>query len=485
MDSLFALYPAHLHQLNQMIQTLLNRDALDGVLIYSGHAPDFFCDDQGHPFKLNPYFNYWVPLNLPACWLYVDGQRKPRLMIQQSYDFWHQPFDVASMPWANYFDWVYVAQEEDVIQWLTQQKTYAYLGEDQTLGRAVNAKTINDASLLHFLNYHRGFKTEYEVACLSAASLQALQGHQAIETKIKTTPCASEFDLHMAYLKATSQEGFEQPYPAIIAHNQHAAILHYQHKMRKAPQTPLSLLVDAGASCQGYASDISRTYAFDQGLFSEMVSALDVAQQAMINRMQIGQSFHTLQQQACYDIAQLLSSFGLVSGSAESLVEQGVVKAFFPHGLGHLLGLQVHDVGDGLLSPYLEDVAKLTPQEQRLKRLLAPQQVMTIEPGIYFIEQLLKPLKSTTANAQCHWATIEALMPYGGIRIEDNVLVKANGIENLTRLQHHPFAHIQKDSSLKVNPIEIKLCKKSYLKNGRFVDLLIFLFQCYRRLWSL
>jgi Xaa-Pro dipeptidase len=120
--------------------------------------------------------------------------------------------------------------------------------------------------------------------------------------------------------------------------------------------------------------------------------------------------------------------------SAESAVESGVSSTFFPHGLGHLLGLQVHDVGGlqrdesgGTVSrpaghPYL-----------RCTRTLEPGMVTTIEPGIYFIDMLLAELKNKPAARDVDWARVDAFRRYGGIRIEDDVVCTDGEPENLTR----------------------------------------------------
>jgi Xaa-Pro dipeptidase len=115
-------------------------------------------------------------------------------------------------------------------------------------------------------------------------------------------------------------------------------------------------------------------------------------------------------------------------------VDQGITRRFFPHGLGHFLGLQVHDVGgfqadrDGTLIPRPEKDPFL-----RLTRRLEADHVTTIEPGLYFIEPLLAELRESAAGRDVDWAKVDALRPCGGIRVEDNVRVLDGGHENLTR----------------------------------------------------
>ena len=122
----------------------------------------------------------------------------------------------------------------------------------------------------------------------------------------------------------------------------------------------------------------------------------------------------------------------IINCSAEQAFEQRLTEAFCPHGLGHLLGLQVHDVGgqqiteDGELYPPPENYPAL-----RFTRPITENMVLTVEPGLYFIAALLEPYRST--SDLLNWDLLDALLPYGGIRIEDNVRVLSTGTENLTR----------------------------------------------------
>jgi Xaa-Pro dipeptidase len=121
-------------------------------------------------------------------------------------------------------------------------------------------------------------------------------------------------------------------------------------------------------------------------------------------------------------------------GVEESL-DNGVARLFFPHGIGHMLGLQVHDVGG-----FMEDESGTTslprPKQDpalRLTRLLEPGFVVTMEPGLYFIEARLAPARSGPLAAQIDWSRVAALQPFGGIRIEDDLAITAEGCDNLTR----------------------------------------------------
>ena len=126
-------------------------------------------------------------------------------------------------------------------------------------------------------------------------------------------------------------------------------------------------------------------------------------------------------------MAAALVELGIGKGDPAALVERGVTRALFPHGLGHSLGLQVHDVGMRLRAP--------RPDNRFLRNTstIEVDQVFTIEPGCYVIDALLAPVRADDRRDLLDWDAIAALRPFGGVRVEDNVVVTATGVHNLTR----------------------------------------------------
>jgi Xaa-Pro dipeptidase len=144
--------------------------------------------------------------------------------------------------------------------------------------------------------------------------------------------------------------------------------------------------------------------------------------------------FTELHASAHLAIAALLKDWGLVARDPDELVETGVSAMFFPHGLGHFLGIQVHEVGGF----FADETGSEIPRSEkfphlRLLRTLEVDQVLTIEPGIYFIDSLLDQLKTRPVAKDVNWGLIDELKKFGGIRIEDNVVVTPDGADNLTR----------------------------------------------------
>jgi Xaa-Pro dipeptidase len=175
-------------------------------------------------------------------------------------------------------------------------------------------------------------------------------------------------------------------------------VLHYQHYDRDDAGSD-SLLIDAACAAFGYASDITRTWSTDDR-FARMIGDLDRAQQRMVAEVSPGKPFTELHNFAHRRIAQLLADWDLVAGDPDHFVERGITSAFFPHGLGHFLGVQVHEVGGSFADSAGTEIQR--PAEfphLRLVRTLEEGQVLTIEPGIYFIDSLLEQPRRENVGA--------------------------------------------------------------------------------------
>jgi Xaa-Pro dipeptidase len=283
--------------------------------------------------------------------------------------------------------------------------------------------------LIKLLDQLRVTKTAYEVLCLDEANRRAALGH-AVVAELFRAGDASELELHLAFLAATGQDDPETPYKNIVAQGAHAATLHHIAYARR-PTGAQSLLLDAGATCLGYCSDVTRTFAKGAGAGAEAFAALvdrtERMQQRLCAEVEIGLPYERLHERAHDYVAQILVELGLAKMSAEACVSTGVTRAFFPHGLGHSLGLQCHDVGCAEVKP--------RPDNPFLRNttVIAADQVFTVEPGIYFIGSLLDTLRAGVAGATIDWRLVDELVPLGGVRIEDDVRVTAGGAHNLTR----------------------------------------------------
>ena len=224
------------------------------------------------------------------------------------------------------------------------------------------------------------------------------------------------------------------PYGNIVGINQNAAVLH--HKILNPLKVEgRSLLVDAGADYQGYAADITRTSVTPLAgeLFTSLRDGVDTITRDLIAQMKVGDSYVDTHLLAHRKVAELLVELGVVKTSVEQAIEKKVTSTFFPHGIGHLLGLQVHDRGGKQIN--VAGDLKPSPADHpflRCTRTIENNMVFTIEPGIYFIPSLLEKLRADNAAA-VDWHLVDKLLPCGGVRIEDNVVVTSGGVENITR----------------------------------------------------
>ncbi|GGC00683.1 Xaa-Pro dipeptidase [Marinobacterium zhoushanense] len=429
-----ALFFKHIETLTARTESALATLGFDALLLGSGAAPKRFLDDTYYPFRTQPDFVQWLPqLNQhPGSWLLLQPGCKPKLYLYSPTDFWHQTPELPTGDWTTAFEIEAFSDAQQLRSAFASLSRVALVNAERP-DFAAEGWQHNPQPLLDALHFDRAIKTEWELHCLREANRIAVRGHVAAEQAFRAG--ASEYWIHQDYLAAIEHNERDLPYDNIVALNEHAAVLHYQFQQRQAPSVPRTLLLDAGASYQGYAADITRTHAFDpDSEFGQLIAALDEAQKGILTTVKAGVDFVDLHLEMHARLAQVLTDSRLVNASVEAQLAQGITRTFFPHGLGHLLGIQVHDVG-GWQSDSAGTLRE-PPAEHpflRLTRTLEPGFVVTIEPGLYFIPSLLAGLRASAAGNTFDWNRVEQLQPYGGIRIEDNVAITAEGHENLTR----------------------------------------------------
>jgi len=427
------LYTHHVQVVKARTQEALARGGHDHLVVPSGNLHFHVFDDRDYPFATNPQFKAWVPLTRnPGSWIVATPGSRPKLVYLQPADYWHVVPEAPSGWWVEHFDIVVIRTPEEALQHLPADASRcAILGEPQSaLGDFV---PNNPPAVLQYLEYHRAFKTPYEIAMMREATRIGVRAHRAAERNFRAG--SSEFGIHLAYCQAAGQDANDLPYSNIVALNEHGAVLHYTDRDRLPPRESRSFLIDAGASFHGYACDITRTYAADTGSeFQALVDAMDAAQLRMCDEVRAGFDYRQLHLNAHLAIAGIMRDFGICRLSPEAAVETGVSSVFFPHGIGHGIGLQVHDVAGFAESDRGGTLPKPAGHPYlRLTRVLQPGMVVTIEPGLYFIDLLLDDLRQGPHAGDVDWARIEAFKPYGGIRIEDDVVCTEAAPVNLTR----------------------------------------------------
>lgn len=223
--------------------------------------------------------------------------------------------------------------------------------------------------------------------------------------------------------------GFE----TIVGAGDHSAVLHFAPGERVVNPGDL-VLIDAGGELEDYTADVTRTLPASERFTPEQQALYDLvlaAELAAIDKCRVGVEWHEVHRTAALVIAQGLKDLGVLVGDADGLADSGAVALFFPHGVGHMVGLRVRDVGGA--APGRPEGRMCCGARPRVDFPLEEGFLMTVEPGAYFIPAMLgDPERREKYKDVVRWDALEKWLPVGGVRIEDDVLVTASGPEVLT-----------------------------------------------------
>jgi Xaa-Pro dipeptidase len=321
----------------------------------------------------------------------------------------------------------------------------------------IDAFKVNKSVMMHELTECRVIKTKAEIELMRYVNRISSEAHLHV---MKTTkPDMMEFQLeanfqHFAYYHGGARH---MSYTCICAAGKNGATLHYGHAGApniSAVRPNHLLLLDMGAEYHCYGSDITRSFPSD-GKYNPqqraIYNAVLAAQKAVMDDCKPGVSWPDMHRLAERVILQHLLEIGLVRGSLEELEAHFIANVFMPHGLGHLLGIDTHDVGgypNGMTRKQEPGLASL-----RCGRTLEAGMVITVEPGIYFnwpelVLHLEDPSKSKFLVAE----EIAKFKDFGGVRIEDDILITETGMENLTTV---PATIEEIEAILATNPFII------------------------------
>jgi Xaa-Pro dipeptidase len=316
----------------------------------------------------------------------------------------------------------------NLVKHIRAQKIYA-LKKTQTLKLFSRGMKVDIKLLTQRIHGLRRIKDSEEISCIQKANAVSSQAHEKVMRFTK--PGMFEYELRAVFESETIAAGLlKQAYNGIYASGKNASVLHYVNNNVRIHKNDF-ILVDAGAEYEGYASDITRTFPAS-GKFSKKQSGLyEVVlntQKRMIQKAVPGASIRLLHLEANRMIVTGLKELGYLKGSVDDVEENNLGSLFFPHGLGHLLGLDTHDVGGA------QPKQSKRSDNLRFGDVLEPGMVLTIEPGLYFIEALLVPaMKHRKLARFMNIPRIQGSLGFGGIRIEDNIFVTEKGNVNLTK----------------------------------------------------
>lgn len=395
----------------------------NAVAVIPGARERIRSNDTEYEFRQHSDFFYLTGFLEPDAVLVLTGADHAVLFLRKSdrtQETWTgKRLGVDAAPAALHIDEAYPIEDIDArlpgLLAGTAELLYAF--GDETFDRRVLAAldkarsstrragrspecTRNPALFLHEMRLR---KEPEEIALLRQAAAITAEGHRA--GVLAARPGAYEYQIQAEIECAYRRGGAVPAYTSIVAGGANATTLHYTANREQLRDGDL-ILVDSGAECGLYCSDVTRTWPVNGRFTGEQRAIYEIvlaAQNAAIEQLRPGNSSRAFHEAAVAEIAQGLRDLGLLHGSIDEIVEKERYREFYMHGTGHWLGLDVHDVGR-----YRNDDDTYRPLE--------PGMVTTVEPGIYV---------RADSDADDRFKGI-------GIRIEDDILVTADGYENLT-----------------------------------------------------
>ncbi|ORX98112.1 putative Xaa-Pro aminopeptidase [Clohesyomyces aquaticus] len=439
-DVLKGRYPAKLHAKKVKEEIVKRGGDAKGLLYLEAQRSKLLEDnDEAAPFRQRRYFYYLSGCNLADCYLtYCMQSEKLTLFIP--------PIDPEDVIWSGLPMNIEEAMEKyDVDEVKTTEEVNSHLASSststQTTLYAIPNQVSDEVTFLSFnstdfdllkpaIEICRVTKSDYEIALLRKANDISTAAHIAVMKAVSYAK--NEAELEGLFLKSCIERGAKnQSYHSIVAAGENAATLHYVHNNAPIDGQDL-LLLDAGCEADNYCADITRTFPISRS-FSEESRAiydivLDMQKQciAALKADVLWDDVHLLAHKIAIDG---LLSLGILCGSADEILTARTSVAFFPHGLGHYLGMDTHDTGG---NPNYQDPDPMF-RYLRVRGKLPADSVITVEPGIYFCRFIIEPYLKDPA--QMKFIDVEVLERYwkvGGVRIEDNILITERGCENLT-----------------------------------------------------
>jgi Xaa-Pro dipeptidase len=428
------------------------------ILLAGGTEADFELYDTDvlkTEFRQEAFFRYVFGVNEPDCFGALDLSTGESLLfippVSDDSERWNgtrRPFDYHT---ARYGVSATYSTEELHKMLLSRgvKNLFTLYGLNLDSGnhtrtipkfQGMESYTNDNTALYPVLSELRVFKTPKEVEVLRLANLISSQAHVYVMRHIR--PGMSEMQLEALYKAWCAFHGGSRhcAYTCICGSGENGSILHYGHAGRaneRILKDGDTCVLDLGAEFVGYATDITRSYPVN-GKFTPdqkiVHDAVYEAQQAVIRDMKPGVEWPKMHRLAEKVIVTHLLKAGLLQGgSVDELCAANLGAVFMPHGLGHLLGMSVHDVGGYL--PGSSKSAEPGLCWLRCGRKLEPGMFITVEPGVYFNDPTLD--KALANPAQAKYINVNVLKRFrgtGGCRLEDDVLVTENGCENLTIL---------------------------------------------------
>ncbi|HEX2099913.1 MAG TPA: aminopeptidase P N-terminal domain-containing protein [Candidatus Synoicihabitans sp.] len=399
----------------------------NAILVIGAGAPIPLPEgtDQTYPYRAHAEFFYLTGLECPHAVLAFDPQDGAKTgwrCFVPSVTEDERVWEGRAQPPGERLD--------QFAAWLGSRRHRPIVGLGASIPQ-VERDPIRSHHVRELFHHTRRIKDPAEIELLRRVASATAAGYRAIQPHLYAgiTERALQIELEAAFARAG---GARTGYGTIVGIGSNAAILHFEPSARAAREGEF-VLIDAGAEIDRYVCDVTRTYVigaasgFQHDLYQIV---LDVHRRA-INRCRAGREWKDVHLRAATELTEGLIALGLLRGDAESLVEQEAHLLFFPHGLGHLVGLGVRDASG--TEPGRTKDPRPSLRNLRTDLPLRPGYVITVEPGLYFIRPLLEdPARRERFRSAIDWDRVDQHLDVGGVRIEDNVLVTEGDPEVLT-----------------------------------------------------
>src|SRR5699024_721123 len=416
-------------------------DEEENAIVYMKGAELMYRYDTDYEFAFRQESNFWylTGVNEPDCHLILDLETQEYHLFvpnrDAQYAVWHGRVKTKEQYQQEYQpDHLhYEGQLPNVLNDLQPDKIYcADEIQAEFIEQFEREAPIDLDALPDAITHCRVFKTEDELEKMREAARINSLAHRAVLDALE--PGKYEYELKAVFAYQQIKNGLTQDaYNGIFAAGENSAILHDVENNQQIKDGDL-FLIDAGYEYNGYASDFTRTYPANGRFADEQAGVYEAvleAQKQVIEASAPDVKMEDLHMLAARVMMEGLRDADIVTGSMDDLMQQDVFALFFPHGLGHFLGLDTHDVGG--YPKGVDRIERPGVKYLRMRRTLQPSMVLTVEPGLYFVPALLKPaLEDEKISSFLNTAKIWQMLDFGGVRIEDNLIITDEGCENLT-----------------------------------------------------
>ncbi|MEG4110984.1 MULTISPECIES: aminopeptidase P family protein [unclassified Microcoleus] len=431
-----------LHQRRQKLANLINFP----VILWSGRSIPRNYPALTYPFRASSHFLYFAGLPLENAAIRLESGKLELFLddAPASSTLWHGEMpkraEIAELIGADAaFPMAELKARSINAGTIAIQDSWTQLQQSQILDRPLappNSPTGIDLELTQAIVSLRLSHDAASLAQLRQAAAVTVEAHKA--GMVATRNAQIEAGVRAAMESVIISKNMTYAYPSIVT--VHGEVLHSEHYHNPLQAGDL-LLADVGAETStGWAADVTRTWPVS-GKFSPTQRAIyDVvlaAHDACIDKVSPGVEYQDIHLLAARIMAEGLVDLGILRGNVEDLVEMDAHALFFVHGIGHLIGLDVHDMEDlGDLAGYEEGRTRSSRFGLgflRLNRVLRPGMLVSIEPGFYQVPAILNnPENRAKYEDFVNWEELEKFADVRGIRIEDDILVSEKGREVLT-----------------------------------------------------